>query len=174
MTGIARIAPTAERGPDARPAPVWRRVASMAYDAILLAALFFVVTAIGVARSGAAVDAGTLWLQLLLAATGWLYLTWCWVHSGQTVAMRAWKIRLASSRSDSAPGQVGWTRATTRLVAAWLPALPICAISVGAPAPMALGLTVIAFLAGFAAAAASDRKACWYDLIAGTQVVLAD
>lgn len=156
------------------PVSLWRRLAAIAYDSILLAALFFVVTAVAVARFGAAVDAGTVWLQLLLAATAWLYFTWCWVHGGQTVAMRAWKIRLVPTGTAGRAGQIGWTRATVRFLAGWIPALPLAAIGTGLSARIAFAGAAAAAIAGLAATFPSRHGSCWYDLIAGTRLVRTD
>ena len=73
-----------------------RRLAGMLYEAILLFAVaFFAGFAFHFASRGAALE-GTLRLahQLLLVAVFAAYFLWCWLRGGQTLAMRAWRVRL--------------------------------------------------------------------------------
>jgi uncharacterized RDD family membrane protein YckC len=73
-----------------------RRLASMLYEAVLLFAIaFFAGFAFHFASRGASLEG---WLrfahQLLLAAVFAAYFLWCWLRGGQTLAMKAWRIRL--------------------------------------------------------------------------------
>ena len=73
-----------------------RRLASMLYEALLLFAIaFFAGFAFYFASSGAALEG---WVrtahQLLLGAVFAAYFLWCWLRGGQTLAMKAWRIRL--------------------------------------------------------------------------------
>jgi len=73
-----------------------RRLAGMLYEAILLFAVaFFAGFAFHFASRGAPLE-GTLRLahQLLLVAVFAAYFLWCWLRGGQTLAMRAWRVRL--------------------------------------------------------------------------------
>jgi uncharacterized RDD family membrane protein YckC len=73
-----------------------RRLASMLYEAILLFAVaFFAGFAFHFASRGAPLD-GMLRLahQLLLVAVFAAYFLWCWLRGGQTLAMKAWRVRL--------------------------------------------------------------------------------
>jgi len=73
-----------------------RRLASMLYEAILLFAVaFFAGFAFHFASRGAP-DEGPLRLahQLLLVAVFAAYFLWCWLRGGQTLAMKAWRLRL--------------------------------------------------------------------------------
>lgn len=73
-----------------------RRLASMLYEAILLFAIgFFVGFAFHFASRGAP-DEGALRFahQLLLVAVFAAYFLWCWLRGGQTLAMKAWRVRL--------------------------------------------------------------------------------
>jgi uncharacterized RDD family membrane protein YckC len=68
----------------------------MLYEAILLVAIaFFAGFAFRFASGGAPLD-GALRLahQLLLVAVFAGYFLWCWLRGGQTLAMRAWRVRL--------------------------------------------------------------------------------
>jgi uncharacterized RDD family membrane protein YckC len=73
-----------------------RRLASMLYEAILLFAVaFFAGFAFHFASRGAALE-GALRLahQLLLVAVFAAYFLWCWLRGGQTLAMKAWRVRV--------------------------------------------------------------------------------
>ncbi|MGH8691543.1 MAG: RDD family protein [Burkholderiales bacterium] len=76
---------------------LWRRLASMAYEAALLFAVAFFAAWLFFFASGAR-DATSGWLryalQLFILAVFAAYFLWCWLRGGQTLAMKAWGIRL--------------------------------------------------------------------------------
>jgi len=73
-----------------------RRLASMLYEAILLFAIaFFAGFAFYSASSGAPLEGWVrLAHQVLIVAVFAAYFLWCWLRGGQTLAMKAWRIRL--------------------------------------------------------------------------------
>jgi uncharacterized RDD family membrane protein YckC len=74
-----------------------RRLASMVYEAVLLFAVaFFASWIFFFASGGRDATAGTLRheLQLFILAVFAAYFLWCWLRGGQTLAMKAWRIRL--------------------------------------------------------------------------------
>jgi len=72
-----------------------RRVAAFLYDCLLLLAIYFVVTAVAITfNDGHAVQHFAY--KFLLYVTGFLFFDWFWMHGGQTLGMRAWKIKLRS------------------------------------------------------------------------------
>jgi uncharacterized RDD family membrane protein YckC len=74
-----------------------RRLASMAYEAVLLFAVAFFAAWLFFFASGArdATAGGLRYaLQLFIAVVFASYFLWCWLRGGQTLAMKAWKIRL--------------------------------------------------------------------------------
>jgi uncharacterized RDD family membrane protein YckC len=76
---------------------LWRRVASMLYEAILLFAVaFFAGWLFFAASGGRDATAGVLRyaLQLFIVVMFAAYFLWCWLRGGQTLAMKAWGIRL--------------------------------------------------------------------------------
>lgn len=112
--------------PDALlPASLWRRLAAMFYDALLLASLLFAVTAVGVGVQAALqgpdaivaahrpAASGPL-LQLALAGTVYFFFGWCWTRSGQTLGMKTWRIRVV--REDGTA--LGWGQSAARLLGA--------------------------------------------------------
>lgn len=131
------------------PAPLWRRLASAGYDALLLAAVWMVVAMADLFLRGAAGVPGSahgLRAELLLAAA--LFFGLSWTRGGQTLGMRAWRLQLR--RVDGRP--VTWPTALTRFAFAWLAWLP-------------LGLGVLW-------CAIDARKRAWHDALSGTEVVL--
>ncbi|HVJ28700.1 MAG TPA: RDD family protein, partial [Gammaproteobacteria bacterium] len=73
------------------PASVWRRLAALCYDLLLLTALVFSFTLLVLAvRLGAPVPPGTWWFPSSLLAIAMAFFCGFWVHGGQTLGMRAW------------------------------------------------------------------------------------
>jgi uncharacterized RDD family membrane protein YckC len=75
-----------------------RRLAAMVYEAFLIFAVAFLAAWIFFFASGARdATSGVLRreLQLFIVAVLAAYFLWCWLRGGQTLAMRAWGIRLA-------------------------------------------------------------------------------
>jgi uncharacterized RDD family membrane protein YckC len=74
-----------------------RRLASMGYEAVLLFAVAFFATWVFFFVSGGQ-DATTgrlrYVLQLFIFTVIAAYFLWCWLRGGQTLAMKAWHIRL--------------------------------------------------------------------------------
>ncbi len=103
-----------------------RRLAALIYDSLLLAALLTMYTAALVfARHGALTEhsAGAWWYAYrvgeLVLIGGYYVLNW--MRSGQTLGMRAWRLRVVT---DSGPA-LGFASALLRLVCgllAWAPA----------------------------------------------------
>ena len=74
-----------------------RRLAAMVYEAFLIFAVAFFAAWIFFFASGARdATSGVLRreLQLFIVAVLAAYFLWCWLRGGQTLAMRAWRIRL--------------------------------------------------------------------------------
>ena len=74
-----------------------RRLASMVYEAILLFAVaFFAAWVFFFASGGRDASAGgmRLLLQFFIGLFFAAYFLWSWLRGGQTLAMKAWRIRL--------------------------------------------------------------------------------
>jgi uncharacterized RDD family membrane protein YckC len=79
---------------------LFRRTAAFLYDCLLLIALFFIITAISIAfNDGQAIQHFMFKLVLLFVA--FIFFDWFWRHGGQTLGMRAWRIKLQSNNSAS-------------------------------------------------------------------------
>jgi uncharacterized RDD family membrane protein YckC len=80
---------------------LFRRLAAMSYDGLLLIAILFVATGLATAISGGeSISAGNPLFTTYLFLVCFVFFSWFWTHGGQTLGMRAWKIRL--QRTDNA------------------------------------------------------------------------
>ena len=82
-----------------------RRLASMVYEAILLFAVAFLAAWVFFFASGgrdATAGAMRHLLQLCIGLFFAAYFLWSWLRGGQTLAMRAWRIRLIDITPASA------------------------------------------------------------------------
>jgi uncharacterized RDD family membrane protein YckC len=153
-----------------------RRLAGLLYEALVVVAILLLVVAI-FSLAALAAPALTRHRPVLLALTfaslgG--YFTYCW-HNGQTLAMRAWKIRIA----DASGTPPTWGRACLRYVLAWVwVAPPLALVSAVKPAAaslsaaLALDAGVLLAWMGIWAAAALLRpdRQFWHDVASGTRL----
>jgi hypothetical protein len=110
------------------PAGSLRQIGAAIYDGLLILAVFMVVTFIPVALTGHDLSAAQIGPSLhlmhqltLLCALG-LYYGYAWTRRGQTLGMKAWKIRI----TDINNGPLNWRKALLRLLIAgllWLVAI---------------------------------------------------
>lgn len=93
-----------------------RRLASMLYESMLLFAVAFLAGAIFLVANGGEPASG--WVrhleQVYFAAVIGAYFLYCWLRGGQTLAMKAWRIRLVTPGCAHVPVR----RALLRLVCA--------------------------------------------------------
>lgn len=154
-----------------------RRLAGLLYEALVVVALVLVVVALFSLVTVAAPGLGRqrpVLLALSFAALG-AYFTYCW-HNGQTLAMRAWKIRIV----DSSGAPPRWGRACIRYVLAWVWVAPPLAL-VGAIRPAAHSFSsalaidagaLFAWMALWACASLLRRDGqFWHDVAAGTRLI---
>jgi uncharacterized RDD family membrane protein YckC len=94
-----------------------RRLAAILYDLLLLIALLFVATALLLPlNAGEAFTAQQFFYPLYLLIISFLFYAWFWTHGGQTLGLRAWKIKVLTL--DMKP--VSWKQALFRFAAAIL------------------------------------------------------
>lgn len=108
------------------PAPLWRRLAAMLYDSLLVFAIwimvgFAVLSAFGLEQArtieGEAVVLDPLVSNTLFAAmlaSAFLFFGFFWTHSGQTLGMQAWRIRVLRNDGSS----ISWKQAAIRFASA--------------------------------------------------------
>ncbi len=111
------------------PAGLFRRLAALFYDLLLVIALGFVATFAMLPFShGEAILSSTQGIvghayHALLAMLVFAYFGGSWTRSGQTLGMRAWRIRLESSGGE----RLNWAESLVRFLLgtglAWLAAL---------------------------------------------------
>ncbi len=158
--GGARMAP-----------PLCRRMACFVYEGVLL---FGVLMIAGYLFSSLTQQRHALLgrhaLQAFLFVVLGIYFAWFWSRSGQTVAMKAWHIRLVTM--DGQP--VSQSRALARYVLSWLwfvPALLALSLAGLNSLPAMFGL----LFAGVGAYAALSRlhpqRQFWHDAVCGTRLV---
>lgn len=108
--------------PALEPASLAKRFAAFCYDLLLLCGVvFFFTLGVLALRGGREIPPGTVWFELALLAVTMLFFAWFWTHGGQTLGMRAWRIRVV--RTDGRP--LNWSRAALRFLAAVVAALPL-------------------------------------------------
>lgn len=116
----ASAAPAAPDAPPA-PAPLARRLLSLTYEAILLAALLWCAALFydiveGLVTSG---HARRLFQAYILGLCG-AYFVWQWTHGGQTLPMKTWRLKLVTADGGALGARQAWTRfalATVSLLA---------------------------------------------------------
>ena len=113
MTGAAAGPSSPQAGRPVRPG-LLRRLAALVYDALLLFALLFAATVpVLIATGGRAVAPNEPTYTLWLLAVSYAYLGWCWTRSGQTLGMRAWRMRVRTRDGR----RLGWRHALARFAA---------------------------------------------------------
>lgn len=129
------------------PCSLPRRLASMVYDGLLLIALWMVGAALFIVPTGQEVEPGSTAFQVYLLAIAWVYLAVCWRRGGQTLGMKAWRIRLVGHQQP-----IGWMTTLVRFIVAL--ASLLC---------FGLGLLWSLF---------HPRRATWHDLASKTFLVV--
>ncbi|MBN1238719.1 MAG: RDD family protein [Gammaproteobacteria bacterium] len=133
---------------EAAPAGLIRRLAALAYDLLLLAGVLFVFTLLVLfARGGREIAPGTWWFDVGLVAVCAAFFVWFWTHGGQTLGMRAWRLKLVARDG----GPVGLGQALGRFGAAIVSAAPA-------------GL-------GFWWSLLDRERSCWHDRWSGTRLL---
>ncbi len=111
LIALAILDMTESSNPDA---PLFRRFAALVYDGLLLIAILFVASLLTLPFTG---GQGSTRFNPILSAyfllVTFLFFAWFWTHGGQTLGMRAWKIRLVSKTLSN----VSWQAAAIRFAA---------------------------------------------------------
>ncbi len=97
------------------PAGLLRRLGAVLYDALLLLAIWFFATAILLPFThGEALHSGNPLYTSYLFFVSFFFYGWFWVHGGQTLGLRAWKLRV--ERTDGRT--MTWMQALLRFFTA--------------------------------------------------------
>ena len=133
------------------PAGLRLRLAAAAYDLLPLIGLWFVAAVLALAVTGGQLDtqtlAGKLLVQGFALGLSAAYFVVSWTRGGQTIGMRAWKLRVV----DASGAPLRWSQAVLRFVAALISLVP--------------------FGAGFWWALVDPQRRAWHDIAARTRVV---
>ncbi len=117
------------------------------YDTLLLLAVLFFATALALPfNSGRAFTADQFYFPLYLFAVSYAFYTGFWTHGGQTLGLRAWKLKVCSLNG----GPVSWKQASVRFLVAIL-------------SWACLGL-------GFLWCLVAKNRLCWHDHFSHTQL----
>lgn len=128
-----------------------RRLAAIFYDTWLVAGIWLLGATVDTliqAGMGLGEHRQSLPLQVFLVATPYLFFGWFWTHGGQTLGMRAWRLRLLSDNGQP----VSWRQVVIR-------------VSVALVSMLALGL-------GYLWALFHPDRQCWHDIASGTRLVI--
>ena len=134
---------------DSTHAGLLRRLAAMSYDSLLVIALFVIPTSILMAlRGGNPVPPGSILFQALLVVTAGIFFVGFWAVGGQTLGMRAWRIRVVNRDGR----KISIRQSLTRFIAT----IPSVAL---------FGIGIFWLLL-------DPQKGTWPDRVAGTRVVV--
>ena len=150
---------------------VRRRLATLLYEGVILFGVVFLAgylfSTLTQQRNGL-VHRNLLagWIGLVLA----LYFVWFWTHSGQTLPMKTWRLRVVRAK-DGAP--LSAARAFARYVLAWLWFLPPLALHplFGLTVPHTLALAAAWFALWAATGRFDADRQFLHDRLAGTRIV---
>lgn len=148
-----------------------RRLAAFLYEGVLLFGLLMVsgwlyssLTQMRDAR------VGQTGLQLFLLLVLAVYFCWFWTHGGQTVAMKAWHVKLV----DRQGRQISQGRALARFALAWLwfvPALLTAHLAGLKDGAALFGILAAGVLAYAGLARLHPERQFWHDVVCGTRLV---
>ena len=135
--------------PVAQPCGLFRRLAAIFYDSLLLGALWMGATfPLLFLTHGEAIHAGNPAYTAYLLVIGWAFFGWFWTRGGQTLGMRAWRFEVQTTSGRP----LGWRLASGRYAAAVLSWL-------------ALGL-------GFIWQWIDRDGLAWHDRLSGTRLIV--
>lgn len=126
---------------------LFRRLGAILYDSVLLFGVLFGTTVFLLPlNSGQAFQPDQWFYPLCLLIACFFFFGWFWTHGGQTLGMRAWKIRVCTR--ENLP--ISWNQAVVRFFTA------IISWSVGG-----LGFLWILF---------NPKKLGWHDFLSRTRI----
>lgn len=128
-----------------------RRLAAIFYDSWLIVGVWLLAVIIDTFvrdEQGLGLAVSHIPLRLFVVAVPFLFFGWFWTHGGQTLGMRAWRLKLL----DASGGPATWRQALVRVAGAYLSAL-------------ALGLGYLWILF-------DPEKRSWHDRLSSTRLVI--
>ncbi len=129
-------------------AGLFRRLLAIFYDTFLLTAILLVVAAIAMTiNHGEPIEVSDSFRPayvIFMLSICYLYFAWFWIHGGQTLGMKTWRIQLQSMNSN----KITWKTGAIRFVSAIF----------------SWGI----FGLGFLWSLFDKKNRCWHDLISKT------
>jgi len=148
-----------------------RRLACFVYEGVLL---FGVLMIAGYLFSSLTqqrhANIGRHGLQAFLFIVLGIYFTWFWSHGGQTVAMKAWHVRLV----DRHGAPVSQARAFGRYLLSWLwftPALLVLYLSGTRDGGAVVGVTLAGVIGYALLSRLHPTRQFFHDIVCGTRLV---
>ncbi len=127
------------------------RLLAALYDWLLLIGLMMVASLPAVALLGKPIAPGNAFYRLALLGLAAVFFVGFWSHGGQTLGMRAWRLRLIVDNDATPADAVNTQQALRRFAAGFLSLLPA-------------GL-------GFWWALVDRQNLCWHDRLSGTRLI---
>ena len=148
-----------------------RRLAAFVYEGVLLFGVLMIAGYLyaWLTQQRHALQ-GQFGLKAFLFIVLAIYFVWFWSHGGQTLAMRAWHLRLVAH--DGQP--VSQHRALLRYLASWVwfvPALVLAWLADLHSAPQIFALMAAGVVAYALLALAHPQHQFWHDALCGTRLV---
>ncbi|MGA9422521.1 MAG: RDD family protein [Rhodanobacteraceae bacterium] len=135
--------------PELRPAALWLRLAAAIYDLFPLIGLWMLTAALSLAATRGALDAHhpplAYRVALLLVTAAYFVISWS--RGGQTIGMRAWRLKLTAADGGALP----WPRALLRFGVALI--------------------SLFAFVLGFVWCLIDRDRRAWHDIAARSRLV---
>jgi len=97
-----------------------RRLLAIFYDLLLLTAVLLVVASIPVTLNGGKAFLHPL-VSVVYVLVAYLFFAWFWMHGGQTLGMRAWKLKVLNDNGAN----LDWKQSAIRFAAAGLSLIPV-------------------------------------------------
>jgi uncharacterized RDD family membrane protein YckC len=136
---------------DVSPVPLWRRLAAASYDGLVVAALFFMGSALVMPLSHGAITPdhplAEILYRLYLLGIGFAFFAGFWIRNGQTLGMLAWRVKVVQAGNGA---KITWGQALIRYLSSYL-------------SWAALGL-------GFWWSLWDPEKKTWHDRLSGTEL----
>jgi uncharacterized RDD family membrane protein YckC len=155
----------------APPPSIARRLACFVYEGVLLFGVLMMSAYLyGSLTQQRHALQGREGLMAFLFVILAIYFTWFWSHGGQTVAMKAWHIRVV----DRAGHPLTQTRALMRYLASWLwfmPALVVYSLAGLKDSAAFFTVLTVGVLAYAALARWQPDRQFWHDAACGTRLV---
>ena len=124
-----------------------RRFAAILYDSLLLLSVLFVATALILPfNAGQDFRNHQIFYSFYLLTISFIFYGWFWTHGGQTLGLRAWKLRVLT---------------LDRQPITWLQAFERFSIAIVSWAVFGLG---------FLWSIMNEKKYCWHDMLSKTAI----